>query len=87
MTAPLYIQWFIKSSDEYKTIDGKSVEVWEFKHNDDETILKDWAYNFRQNYITDDEINLLIEDTCYEGRKQDFLREIVFPDEKTFYKN
>lgn len=86
MTVPLYIQWFIKSSNEYKTKDGKSVEVWEFKHNDDETILKDWAYNFRQNYITNDEINNIISGTEYEGRKKDFLKEKVFPDEKTLYK-
>lgn len=86
MTAPLYIQWFIKSSNEYKTKDGKSVEVWEFKHNDDETILKNWAYNFRQNYITNDEINNIISGTEYEGRKKDFLKEKVFPDEKTLYK-
>lgn len=87
MATPSYIQWFVKSSEEYKTKDGKNVEVWEFKHNDDETILKEWAWNFRQNYISDEEISLLIEDSYYEGRKQDFLREIVFPDEKTFYKN
>lgn len=86
MTAPLYIQWFIKSSDEYKTIDGKSVEVWEFKHCNDETILKDWAYNFRQNYMSDEEIDNIISGTEYEGRKKEFLKEKVFPDEKTLYK-
>lgn len=55
MATPSYIQWFVKSSEEYKTKDGKNVEVWEFKHNDDETILKEWAWNFRQNYISDEE--------------------------------
>ena len=87
MTAPSYVQWFVKSSEEYKTKDGKNVEVWEFKHNDDETILKEWAWNFRQNYIKDCELEKVTIGTDYEGRKQSFLREIIFPDEKTLYKN
>lgn len=87
MSVPSYTKWFIKSSDEFKTKDGKNVEVWEFKHNDDESILKEWAFNFRQNYVTDNELEDLIADTDYEGRKQDFLREMIFPDEKTKYKN
>lgn len=87
MAIPLHIQWFIKSQEEYKTKDGKLVEVWEFKHNEDETILKEWAYNFRQNYISDNELNILTGNSYYKGRKQDYLKEMVFPDEKTFYQN
>lgn len=87
MAIPSYIQWFNKSSNEIKTLDGKSVEVWEFNHNGDENILREWAWNFRQNYITDDELEANISSTDYEGRKADFLREMIFPDEKTIYKN
>ncbi|WP_287054394.1 hypothetical protein [Treponema sp.] len=87
MAAPSYVQWFVKSSEEYKTKDGKNVEVWEFKHNDDETILKEWAWYFRQNYISDNELNDLTIRTDYEGHKKEFLIEKVFPDKKMRYKN
>ncbi len=87
MTVPSYIQWFIKSSEEFKTKDGKPVEVWEFRHNNDETILKEWAWCFRQNYLTDTELEELTVETDYEGRKSDYLREKIFPDECMLYKN
>ena len=54
MAIPLHIQWFIKSQEEYKTKDGKLVEVWEFKHNEDETESNDDSYG---NYYGEDYLN------------------------------
>ena len=54
MNIPLHICWFKKSNNNLKTKDGENVEIWEFSHTDDSSVLSNWANHFRNNYMKDD---------------------------------
>jgi len=70
-----HLKWFVDTGERLSTADGKPVEVWEFRHEDDEEILSAWAKYFRNHYCLDDEIDF------FRGRmpRKDYLTEIKFP--------
>lgn len=76
----LHIPWLKRTSDSIKTIDGKDVEVFEFDHQTDDTVLKAWAKHFRNHYCCDSQIDILVRGTG--GSKADYLKGIKFPDGK-----
>lgn len=70
-----HVKWFADNGERLKTADGKEVEVWEFRHTKDETILSAWAKHYRNHYCLDTEIDFL------RGRhtRGEYLTEIKFP--------
>lgn len=70
-----HAKWFSDTGQRIKTADGREVQIWEFKPEDDAAIMKAWAKHFRNHYCPDDEIEALRgELTC-----TDFLTTIKFP--------
>ncbi len=70
-----HTEWLIDTGDRLKTADGKEVEVWDFSHQKDETVLSAWAKHFRNHYCLDTQIDLL------RGKRtrSDYLTNIKFP--------
>ncbi|WP_207654058.1 Hachiman antiphage defense system protein HamA [Desulforamulus profundi] len=60
------------------TIDGKPVEIWEFRHENDEEVLSAWAKHFRNHYCLDNEIDYYRRGYGYS--RTEYLNKIKFPD-------
>lgn len=75
MTKPQHTNWFMETGASLKTVDGKEIEVWEFRHQNEDEVLSQWAKHFRNHYCLDSQIDLL------RGRlsRSDYLRTIKFP--------
>lgn len=70
-----HTKWLVDTGERLKTSDGKEVEVWEFRHENDEAVLSEWARHFRNHYCLDTEIDFL------RGKRPrpDYLTNIKFP--------
>lgn len=77
---PEHVKWLTDTKERLTTADGKTVEVWEFRHDTDEKVLSAWAKHFRNHYCSDD----VIDNECHPLSHSDYLREKIFPDEKQF---
>jgi len=73
-----HTKWLVDTGERLKTADGKDVEVWEFRHEKDETILSAWAKHFRNHYCFDGEIDYLRKG--YKYSRAEYLNGIKFPD-------
>jgi hypothetical protein len=75
MTPPEWVQWLVDTGERLQTVDGKIVEVWEFRHRNDPRVLSAWASHFRNHYCRDSDIDL------FRGRKsrRDYLNDLKFP--------
>jgi len=73
------IKWLVNTGKRLKTVDGKEVEVWEFRHEKDEAVLSAWAKHFRNHYCLDTDIDFL------RGKlsRSDYLTNIKFPSRTT----
>lgn len=78
-TVDQFVNYLIKIDSTITTSDGKSVDVFEFNHEDDEDVLKAWAKHFRNHYCMDSQIDVLRDGTGLS--KRDFLIQRKFPDE------
>ena len=76
-----FINYLTKVNGSLTTSDGKSVDVFEFNHQEDEDVLKAWAKHFRNHYCLDSQIDILRDGTGLSRR--DFLIQQKFPDEHT----
>jgi hypothetical protein len=65
---PEYLNWLINTGERLMTVDGKTVEVWEFRHQPDDVVLSEWARHFRNHYCSDNQIDELIENTEFKTR-------------------
>lgn len=75
-----YLNWLVDNKDKLKTIDGKTIKVFEFRHQKDDAILFEWAKHLRNHYCKDSEIDLLLRGTGFD--REEYLIKIKFPDEK-----
>ena len=73
-----HTKWLFDTGERLTTIDGKEVEVWEFQHQEDVTVLSAWAKHFRNHYCFDSEIDYLRRG--YKFSKAEYLDKIKFPD-------
>lgn len=74
-----YMQW-LQVDEELITKEFKKVQVYEFKHVNDEQIMDEWAKHFRQNYCLDDELDEEMDGL--DISREEFLIKFKFPDEK-----
>jgi len=75
-----HLDWLIDTKVRLKTVDRRTVQVLEFRPQNDEKILSDWAKHFRNHYCSDSEIDTLRKGTGYS--RAEYLNEIKFPDAK-----
>jgi metal-responsive CopG/Arc/MetJ family transcriptional regulator len=75
---PPHIKWLVDTGVKLKTADGKEIEVWEFRHQNDDVVLSEWATHFRNHYCLDSEIDILVDGTGKS--KSQYLEDIKFPD-------
>lgn len=73
-----HLKWLVDTGERPTTADGKVVEVWEFHHEADETILSAWAKHFRNHYCLDTEIDKYRRGTKLS--RSEYLNQIKFPD-------
>lgn len=75
-----HMPWLVDTGERLYTKDGKEIKVFEFNHQDDPKILKDWVKHFRNHYCLDHEIDILRDGTGYS--RKEYLENIKFPDIK-----
>lgn len=73
-----HFKWLVDTGERLETSDGKLVEVWEFRHEQEAGILSAWARHFRNHYCLDIEIDSLRSGYRYSRSK--YLNQIKFPD-------
>jgi hypothetical protein len=73
-----HLDWLVDTGKRLATADGKEVQVWEFRHKNDDGILTSWVRHFRNHYCLDTEIDSLRKG--YGHSRGDYLRQIKFPD-------
>ena len=76
-----HIKWLVDTGERLKTSDGKQVEIWEFRHENDEATLSEWARHFRNHYCFDSEIDYWRKG--YKWSRSKYLNAIKFPDPKS----
>jgi hypothetical protein len=77
---PRYLDWLIEEK-EVTTSEGKQVIVYELNPKNDENILDLWAKHLREHYCADSELDILRIGFGLE--RNEYLRDIKFPDEHT----
>ncbi|WP_265422343.1 Hachiman antiphage defense system protein HamA [Aeromonas salmonicida] len=75
-----HTKWLIDTGERLKTVDGKDVEVWEFRHQKKTDVLSAWAKHFRNHYCFDSEIYYWRKG--YKFPRGEYLNIIKFPDPK-----
>ncbi|WP_424161164.1 Hachiman antiphage defense system protein HamA [Bacillus amyloliquefaciens] len=73
-----HIGWIVDSGEKVTLADGKTIEVWVLKHENDEEVLSSWAQHFRSHYCHDDEIDFYRKG--YYFSRAEYLNKIKFPD-------
>lgn len=72
-----HYSWFKNTGIKLKTSDGKLIEVVDFLHKQDATVLKDWAKHFRNHYISDKDLPDAAK--AMGKSNSEFLKQIKFP--------
>ncbi len=75
-----FVNYLTKVENTLATLDGKRVDIFEFKYVSDFAILSAWAKHFRNHYCLDTYIDTLREGTGLSRR--DYLLQLKFPDKK-----
>src|SRR3990170_880093 len=73
-----HLKWLKNTGEKLKTADGKTVEVWEFCFDNDDSVLSAWAGHFRNHYCLDTEIDYYRRGSKYS--RTEYLNCIKFPD-------
>lgn len=73
--SPDHFKWLANTGEQLKTADGKIVEIWELRHQNDAKILSAWAKHFRNHYCLDTDIDFMRG----KSSRTDYLKEIKFP--------
>ncbi len=55
LTIPKHVKWFTQTNSNVILSSGEKVEVFEFKHENDEPVLSSWAKHFREHCCSDEE--------------------------------
>ena len=76
-TSPKHLSWLVETSEEILTADGVKIKVLELQHQNDSTVLSEWAKYFRNHYCKDEEIDFFRKGPNLS--RSDFLKTIKFP--------
>ena len=78
MASPPHISWLKDTGQTLSTAKGEKVQILEFNHTSDKTILSGWAKHFREHYCFDEVLDEACEGTGLS--RKDYLTQLVFPD-------
>jgi hypothetical protein len=78
MASPPHISWLNDTGQTLSTANGEKVQILEFNHTSDKTILSGWAKHFREHYCFDEVLDEAREGTGLS--RKDYLTQLVFPD-------
>ena len=79
MKRPLWLDWLVDTGERLQTTDGRIVEVWKLRYENDQEVLSSWAAHFRNHYCLDTEIDYYRRG--YNCSRSEYLNKIKFPDE------
>ncbi len=72
-----HLKWLVNTGETLITADGKPVEIWELRPQQDDEIFSAWAKHFRNHYCWDNEIDELREGTGLS--RAEYLFKYAFP--------
>jgi hypothetical protein len=73
-----HIAWLTDTGERQVTSCGREIEIWALDPQEDDAILSKWACHFRQHYISDDDLPMMVDGTGMDNAE--YLREIKLPD-------
>ena len=73
-----WLDWLVDTGERLRTIDGKTVQVWELRHGKCQETLSAWASHLRNHYCLDSEIDYYRRGYTYS--RAEYLNAIKFPD-------
>src|SRR5699024_6982887 len=76
-----HLNWLQNTKQPLKSLEGKSIEVWDILHLPDADVLSQWAQHFRGHYGSIEEIDYLRGGTKYT--RAEYLNKLKFPDKST----
>lgn len=78
MAIPSHLNWLVDTGEREETACGREIEIWELNPQNDPEILSNWARHFRQQYIADADLPVMVGGTGLTHA--DYLRTTLFPD-------
>lgn len=78
---PSHVNWLIDTGERIQSSDGKEIKVLELRHENNPTILSEWARHFRNHYCLDSEIDYFRRG--FSLSRSDYLNSIKFPNSST----
>jgi hypothetical protein len=73
-----HLSWLVNKGEVIQTIDGKTVEVLEFRCAHDDAVMSAWAKHFRNHYCPDCDLDILRHGTPFS--RAEYLNAIKLPD-------
>lgn len=74
---PSHCSWFEDTGQTLRTSDGKEVRIVNFNHEENTTLLKEWAIHLRKHYSSDHDLNSASASMGIS--KSEYLQTIKFP--------
>lgn len=71
-----HTKWLVDLEIDHTTADGSPVKVLEFRHENDDEVMKGWARHVRNHYCRDCDLDLM---KSPGQSRQDYLTNIKFP--------
>ena len=73
-----HLDWLEDTGERRTSACGREIEVWELNPEENETVLSAWAAHFRQHYISDEHLPIMVDGTGLS--KAEYLRQTLLPD-------
>lgn len=78
MPNPQHLDWLIDTGERHASACGREIEIWALHPQEDEGIVSAWAKHFRQHYISDADLPIMVDGTGLTNAE--YLRRILLPD-------
>ncbi|GBQ33961.1 DUF1837 domain-containing protein [Gluconacetobacter azotocaptans] len=78
MPLPDHLAWLTDTGQRQNTACGREVQIWALTPQEDATILSSWAKHFREHYINDTDLPIMVSGTGQSNAE--YLRSTLFPD-------
>lgn len=78
MPKPGHLDWLVDTGERQITACGREIEIWNLNPQEDEAVLSAWAAHFRQHYISDEDLPIMVDGTGLTNAE--YLRQTLLPD-------
>ncbi|MFC7497876.1 Hachiman antiphage defense system protein HamA [Enterovirga sp. GCM10030262] len=78
MPKPGHLDWLVDTGERQNTACGREIEIWELNPQENEAVLSAWAAHFRQHYISDEDLPIMVDGTGLTNAE--YLRQTLLPD-------